>query len=276
MITKIKDYFEGLFQLSIGNFFWWFIGLSIIVYAFEIIVPWRKNQSAIRKDFWLDTFYMFFNMYIFPTVVPNFIAILLYDNFMQLISIVGIENPTLLPLQSLPWISQLFLLFLIRDFLHFNIHRLLHRVNWLWQFHKIHHSVKEMGYAAHLRYHWVEGLVYKILEFFVFMWIGFSITDFIIVYVFTLFIGHLNHANLKFPLGVFKYLLNNPQMHIWHHAKQLPNKYGVNFGLTLSVWDYIFKTDYIPKDGRDIELGFDDEDKFPKGFLKQFIWPIKL
>jgi sterol desaturase/sphingolipid hydroxylase (fatty acid hydroxylase superfamily) len=42
----------------------------------------------------------------------------------------------------------------------------------------------------------------------------------------------------------------------------MPNKYGVNFGISLSVWDYIFKTNYIPKDGRDIELGFNDEMSF--------------
>jgi hypothetical protein len=57
-------------------------------------------------------------------------------------------------------------------------------------------------------------------------------------------------------------------MHIWHHSKK-PNKYGVNFGISLSVWDYIFKTNYIPKDGRDIELGFNDENEFPHDFIKQ-------
>lgn len=276
MITKIKDYFDGLFQLSIGNFFWWFIGISLFIYLLEILTPWRKKQSFLRKDFWLDVFYMFFNMYIFPAVILNFTARFVHGNFMQLLSSIGIGNTTLINFESVPWTLQLLILFLIRDFVHFNIHRLLHRFNWLWEFHKIHHSVKEMGFAAHLRYHWFEGVIYKILEFLAFMWIGFGVTDFFIVYVFTLLIGHLNHANLKFPLGVFKYLLNNPQMHIWHHAKELPNKYGVNFGLTLSIWDYLFKTDYIPADGRDIELGFDKEEKFPKGFFKQFIWPIKL
>jgi sterol desaturase/sphingolipid hydroxylase (fatty acid hydroxylase superfamily) len=51
----------------------------------------------------------------------------------------------------------------------------------------------------------------------------------------------------------------------------MPNKYGVNFGISLSVWDYIFKTNYIPKDGRDIELGFNDENEFPHDFIKQVL-----
>ena len=45
-------------------------------------------------------------------------------------------------------------------------------------------------------------------------------------------------------------------------AKVLPKhvKYGVNYGLTLSVWDYLFGTNHIPEDGRDIELGFDGDE----------------
>ena len=60
-------------------------------------------------------------------------------------------------------------------------------------------------------------------------------------------------------------------MHIWHHSKELPRKYGVNFGLTLSLWDYLFGTNYIPKNGRDIELGFANDETFPQDFLQQEI-----
>jgi hypothetical protein len=45
--------------------------------------------------------------------------------------------------------------------------------------------------------------------------------------------------------------------------------------ISLSVWDYIFKTNYIPKDGRDIELGFNDENEFPHDFIKQEFYPLK-
>lgn len=60
-------------------------------------------------------------------------------------------------------------------------------------------------------------------------------------------------------------------MHIWHHAKDLPKEryYGVNFGLTLSIWDYLFKTNYIPESGRDVELGFPGDEEFPEGFAGQ-------
>ena len=68
-----------------------------------------------------------------------------------------------------------------------------------------------------------------------------------------------------------KIIFNSPEMHIWHHAHDLPpnRRYGVNFGLTLAIWDYLFGTNYIPYEGRDIKLGFPGVEHFPDDFLRQ-------
>jgi len=106
--------------------------------------------------------------------------------------------------------------------------------------------------------------------------IGFSLKDFFYMHVFTILIGHLNHSNLNLSYGPLKYILNNPKMHIWHHAKALPeNGSAVNFGISLSLWDYLFKTDYIPSTGKDIPLGFEEIEKYPESFIGQTIEPFK-
>jgi len=106
--------------------------------------------------------------------------------------------------------------------------------------------------------------------------IGFGIKDFFIIHIIAVAIGHLNHANLKITYGPFKYILNNPVMHLWHHAHQLPkNRCGVNFGLSLSVWDYLFKTAYIPNENEYEPLGFEGLEKFPKTFINQELYPFK-
>ena len=66
-------------------------------------------------------------------------------------------------------------------------------------------------------------------------------------------------------------------MHIWHHAKDLPESHphGMNFGISLSLWDYIFKTDYVPSSGRDIALGFEDIETYPEGFVEQQLEAFK-
>ena len=132
-----------------------------------------------------------------------------------------------------------------------------------------------MGFAAHLRYHWMENVLYKPLKTFGVMILGgFEPDQAYIVHFIAISIGHFNHANIKITWGPLKYIFNNPVMHLWHHARFLPedrNK-GANFGISLSIWDYLFKTNYIPNQNGDIPLGFDDLEKFPKSFLGQFFY----
>ncbi|WKN32698.1 sterol desaturase family protein [Porifericola rhodea] len=260
-----------------NNYFWWLIAVSLFFFVLEVIVPWRKNQPLFRKDFWQDAFYMFFSFFIFSLIGYNAISDVFVQLFKDFLALFGVSNLVAIEVNSWPVWGQLLTLFILRDFVHFNVHRLLHTVPWLWEFHKVHHSVREMGFAAHLRYHFMETVVYRFIEYLPLAMIGFSISDFFVVHIFSLAIGHLNHSNLNIDFGPFRYLLNNPKMHIWHHAKELPKEHGhgVNFGITLSIWDYMFRTNYIPHDGRDIPLGFEDVEKFPDSFVEQQLGPFR-
>lgn len=266
-----------LFEYHWDNYFYGLIILSLIVWVLEIKYPWRKDQPIFRKDFWLDTFYMFFNFFLLNLIVLMALSNTAAEFFNDILSKVGlsISSFQLFDVDDLPKWTGLLIFFLVSDFVQWNTHRLLHRVPFLWNFHKVHHSVKEMGFAAQFRYHWMEPVVYKSIQYIPLAIIGnYNAQDVAIVYFFAILIGHLNHANLGWDYGVLKYVLNNPKMHIWHHSKKLPERFGVNFGLTLSVWDYLFKTNYIPKNGRDIELGFKGDENFPKKFIGQELYPL--
>ena len=250
------------------NYFWGLIFVSLVVWSLEIAFPWRKYQSIFRKDFWLDGFYMFFNFFVFTIVISGFYKVLnlLFSQFGILNNSFAIVN-----LQSLPEWLQLLIFFVLLDFVQWLTHILLHRFPFLWQFHKVHHSVKEMGFAAHFRYHWMENVLYKPMKTLAVMLLGgFEPEQAYIVHFVSIVIGHLNHANLKITWGVLKYIFNNPVMHLYHHAYHVPKgKFGVNFGISLSIWDYLFKTNYVPDDRGTIELGFKGDDQFPKSFLGQ-------
>lgn len=277
-LNSYSDYFNYLksevLNLHIENYFYGLIIVSIVVWLLEIAFPWRKNQGIFRKDFWLDIFYMFFNFFLLNLII--FIALSnvsaqLFHDFLG----ISVEKLQLFNISELPKWTSLLMFFLVSDFIQWNTHRLLHYVPFLWNFHKVHHSVKEMGFAAHLRYHWMEPVVYKSILYIPLALIGgFTVQDVFIVHFFSITIGHLNHANLGWDYGYFKYILNNPKMHIWHHSKEMVNKYGTNFGISLSIWDYMFKTDYVPYNGKDIELGFENDEVFPQSFIKQELYPL--
>lgn len=312
---------------SIHNYFYALILVSLFFFLLEIIQPWRKQQPTFRKDFWLDFFYMFFNFFLFSLVVYNAASDLivnLVNDTIQAVAAVDIQSMN--PLRNLPMWAILLIGFFVRDFVQWWTHRLLHRIPKLWEYHKVHHSVEEMGFAAHLRYHWMETVVYRFLEYLPLALLGIGLYDFFVIHIFTLAVGHYNHSNisvsgrvtgtiLSLLIGVLvltssfdingnefnllweqiallagcaafgyiilgpimKKLFNHPEMHIWHHALEIPSErhYGVNFGLSLAIWDYLFGTAYIPYDGRDIPLGFDDLDQFPQTFKDQVVHGFK-
>jgi sterol desaturase/sphingolipid hydroxylase (fatty acid hydroxylase superfamily) len=256
------------------NYFWGLIFISLSVWGLEILFPWRKEQKLFRKDFGLDVFYMFFNFFLFSIAISGF-----YDLLQYFINAIGVsmKSIALLNLSELPTLIQLVVFFVVLDFVQWVTHILLHKIPLLWQFHKIHHSVKEMGFAAHLRYHWMENILYKPLKTFGVMLLGgFEPEQAYIVHFIAITIGHLNHANIKLSWGPLKYVLNNPIMHLYHHAYVLPKgKVGVNFGISLSLWDYLFKTHHVPNSDGSIALGFPGDEKLPKTFLKQMIYGFK-
>lgn len=297
------------------NYFWLLIAVSAFFLALEWIRPWRENQPRFRKDFWLDFFYMFFNFFLFSLIIYNASSEVLVNLFNDGIkSVSGVDLQAVNPMRNWPLWAILLTGFVIRDFIQWWVHRLLHKSPRLWEFHKVHHSVEQMGFAAQLRYHWMENVVYRSIEYLPLAFLGIGLHDFFLIHIFTLAWGHYNHANWHVSgrisgavtfgllallitttgmdfiwyvdLGItmggaavggivmapyMKYLFNSPEMHIWHHSYELPEerRTGVNFGLTLAIWDYLFKTNYIPHDGRDIRLGFPGVEEFPEGFVGQ-------
>ncbi|HCV50771.1 MAG TPA: hypothetical protein DGP89_05440 [Saprospirales bacterium] len=300
------------------SYFWWLIIVSFFFLVLEVIIPWRKKQVVLRKDFWLDGFYMFFNFFIFSLIIYNAASDVIVNLFNDsIIAISGFNLQASNPMNGWPLWLILVIGFFVRDFVQWWVHRLLHRSDRLWEFHKVHHSVAEMGFAAHLRYHWMENIIYRTLEYLPLALLGIGLHDFFIIHIFTLAWGHFNHSNItvsgritggilgaligivvagglfdvnlvlepsiilqstiilglaavsSVAMGPFmRKVFNSPEMHIWHHTQDLPSEryYGVNFGLTLACWDYIFGTAYVPQEGRNNKLGFTGIDEFPKTF----------
>ena len=258
------------------NYFWGLIIISLVVWIFEIIFPWRKSQKIFRKGFWIDIIYMFFNFFLFSIIIVGF-----YEAFNKLLyDLSGIASNSIavIDLSTFSQISQLIIFFITLDFFQWLTHIMMHRFDFLWKFHKVHHSVKQMGFAAHFHYHWMENILYKPLKVFAVMLIGgFEPEQAYLIHFLTITIGHLNHSNIKLSYGAFKYIFNNPIMHLHHHASSSSNNFktGVNFAISLSIWDYIFKTNYIPNENGDTKLGYEGDQSMAKSFFGQLFYGFK-
>lgn len=277
--------FTGYFQYlveeisnpSLTNYFYWLLGLSLLVWLLEVIIPWRKDQKIFRKGFWLDSFYILFNFFLFSLIGYNALSNVGVELFNDFLALFGLHNIIAIEVQHFPAWAQLLIMFVVADFIQWNVHRQLHKQPLLWEFHKVHHSVKEMGFAAQFRFHFMETIIYKTLQYVPLAMIGFGIKEFFVVHMFGVLIGHINHANVGWSFGKLGYIFNNPKMHIWHHSRELPEQHpnGMNFGLSLSLWDYLFGTAYLPKDGQNIELGFEGDENYPENFREHVFIPFQ-
>lgn len=258
--------------LSGGSLGIWAI---LLLYLGEFIFPWRKHQPKLREGVWLDVFYTFANFFLFYQLIgtPVFQTVeLMLRHSLQ--SALGLQLSPLVSFGALPVWGRAVVLFLVSDLLSYLGHVLLHRSRFLWTFHKVHHSARQLDVLNALRQHWVEKLYYDFFSYIPLALIGFEAQQVLLIKILAQVFCTFTHSNLTVPLGPLRYVINNPQLHLWHHAAEVPPNRNVNYGSALSMWDYLFRTDYLPDDRNDLELGFEGIDDFPTTLWGQQIYPL--
>ena len=70
-------------------------------------------------------------------------------------------------------------------------------------------------------------------------------------------------------------LLNSPRMHVWHHDIEQHGKGGQNFGIVLSVWDWLFGTAFWPeRQNEPNNLGFQGMAQYPQSVSARIVYPF--
>ena len=145
-------------------------------------------------------------------------------------------------------------LFLVSDFTRYWLHRFLHTIPFLWEFHKVHHSAKVLTPITFYRVHPVEnflfGLRYSLSIGFVtgiFVYFFGAMIDIyavvgvnVFLFVFSVFGANLRHSHVPFsyPRILEKWLMS-PKQHQIHHSRKHFDK---NYGGFISIWDKMFGT----------------------------------
>ncbi len=139
-------------------------------------------------------------------------------------------------------------------------HYLKHRVPFLWEFHKLHHTADVLTPLTNFRNHPIDNIVFGyMLAFFiggasgVLEWLfnqqtqSFAVDGKNILFIIFLWtIGHLQHSQFWIPFrGFWGNLVLSPAHHQIHHSRD-PAHYNRNLGSVLAIWDRAFGTLEIP------------------------------
>jgi sterol desaturase/sphingolipid hydroxylase (fatty acid hydroxylase superfamily) len=175
------------------------------------------------------------------------------------------------PLAEMPLWLQAFTFLAASDFLLYWFHRLYHGAA-LWKYHAVHHSSEELDWISAARFHPVNILFGTVLVDVALLLAGISPNVMLWVGPFTTAHSAFVHANLKWTLGPFKYVLASPVFHRWHHTAA-DRGGSKNFAGTFPVLDLLFGTFYMPENELPDAYGIADE-RFPASFGSQILYPF--
>lgn len=235
---------ETLIRLSV------FLGLFALFAALETLFPRRKlNDSKSRRWFtnWSITVLDNLTLRILALALPLLAigaAIDAEANGWGLLNALNLSAPT-----------ETLIAIIILDFAIWAQHMITHKVPFLWRFHRVHHSDRDIDVSTAIRFHPVEIAFSMGLKVALVYALGPSAFAVILFEIILNGTAMFNHANIRLPLGLdrmIRLILVTPDMHRVHHSDKR-SEHDSNYGFALSIWDRLFGT-YIPQP----KLGHDD------------------
>lgn len=246
--------------------------LSALILAYYIFKKTIKKGSFLNyifhKKVWfshsamVDYYMFFFNGFVKILLVAPY----LYFGFQlsywvnnYLIDRFGlIQNPLSV---TTTLILYTIVITIITDLFVYLIHLAFHKIPFLWEFHKIHHSATSMTPITQYRIHPIElifnniqsilsfGLVTGIFDYLsngnINIWTFFGVNIF--TFLFFMLGANLRHSHVKLRYFNFlEYIFISPMQHQIHHSKN-PKHWDKNMGSKLAIWDWIFGTLFVSK-----------------------------
>ena len=212
--------------------------LVIVFIPMEKVFPRKKNQEILRPHWITDLFYFFGQYLVWGYLV---IWILSYFSF-WLDDIIPQDFRN--SIRNQPFWLQAISVIIISDFIIYWGHRLQHKNEFLWRFHKIHHSAEHMDWLAAHREHPIDS-VYTIglinLPAFI---LGFPLETLAGFIAFRGIWAIYIHSNVNLPLGPLRAIIGSPELHHWHHDL---NRDRGNYANISPLMDIIFGTYTCPK-----------------------------
>ena len=177
-------------------------------------------------------------------------------------------------------------LFIFGDLSRYLLHRLMHAVPALWNFHQIHHSATVLNPFTVYRVHPFESLLFGLrrslstgLVTGIFIWLfGTALNGYDILgvnaigLVFNAFGSNLRHSHVWLSYGTaLENIFLSPAQHQIHHSVKAEH-YNKNFGTYLSLWDKLGRSWLEAGSEKNLEFGLGPSSPTPSHGLLSALW----
>jgi sterol desaturase/sphingolipid hydroxylase (fatty acid hydroxylase superfamily) len=214
-------------------------GTAMIAWTIERVYPYQPGQRPFRRHFLID--------WLWYSIALSYIMGLLC--FAIIIPALGALTTAGTRWSGFvtdwPLWAQLGFFLLTHELWIYWFQRWMHANKYLWRIHEPHHTAREVDWAAGSRSHLIESVITTTVEFGPIVLLGASPLAAIYKGVMDASWGMFIHANIDIRIPRLQYVINGPQLHRWHHARDV---HDINFATKFAFWDWIFGTAYFPAD----------------------------
>lgn len=244
-----------------------FILLGVIFIPIERLCK-KRDQPIFRDDWREDLFYFFFS--------SLFVQVLAYLSLTPSMTWLG-QTAWAGGLRELvasqPLVLQFFEIMFLVDLVQYFFHRAFHEVPFLWRFHSVHHSAKQLDWIAGSRMHLFEMVLLRSVTTLPMYLIGFA-EPVLYAYIFVVYlVSTFVHSNIRYQFGWLQYVMVTPRFHHWHHGID-DEAMDINYSVHFPFIDRIFGTYHMPGDSWPDGYGVQGH-PVPRGYLKQFMYPFR-
>ena len=237
MNKYLHSFFESDFtwpELSSGES----VSLILIVFFALLMVlehnfPKDKVPSELRSQSYLTNMGLFaFNSMIF-SLLPAASLLMLADYYSGNGILSQVTNPIWMAIAS----------FLVLDLTIYLWHRVCHSFDFLWMFHKVHHSDRYLNTSTAFRVHFTELFITFFIKAAYIIFLGVDKTMVLINEAIMTFFVIFHHTNISSFTGegLLGRVFIVPHHHRVHHSTQR-HEHDRNYGSVLSLWDRLFGT----------------------------------
>lgn len=152
------------------------------------------------------------------------------------------------------------------------VHYCLHKVPWLWSFHRVHHSAEALSFFARFRAHPIElvinqifiagigGLLSGTALYLLGLPLHSTTTAALAIYAGPMvLLNILHHSHVWISFGKLNYIISAPIMHQIHHSAEARH-HDKNLGAVIMIYDWVFGTIYAPKTRETYRWGLNDKE----------------
>ncbi len=127
------------------------------------------------------------------------------------------------------------------ELLSYAVHRAMHEVPWLWPFHAVHHTPRQLDWTKAWRQHPVDVTIHAVAVALPGILLGAPLSQLATVVILRRVWTGFLHTNVRLRLGPLEHLIATPQFHHTHHS-HTPRLHNSNYASTFPWIDRLFGT----------------------------------